>query len=274
MTKIRLMRIGDIPQVIRIANQSFYEWARYTLFFGKNMVEKMRDFPEWQFVAEERENVVGFVINELTQRGIHLCWIAVLPGYQGKEIGKKLLEEVEKKGKQEKKVRIYLDTPFARSFYIKYGFREEKVIYRLLKEISGKVIEKPEKMRILYLEDIKDIIPSLEEKTYSFLLAFFSSFPYEQEKIIGIENGNRWEGIVIGKTNEFSQEIVETRFLWGKEKIKALKSLEYIASTQGRKWIGVETESKEEAEEFKKSGYREEKNPLYWTEYHLLKPLF
>jgi len=264
----------DMGEIVRVANQSFLEWARYTSYIGKKFLEKIHRFPEWQFVAEENGVIVGFVINEPVEKGIKISWIAVLPSYQGKGIGGELLRKVEEKCKSLGLKDIHVGTPFALSFYQKYGFELVKVTYRLIKEIVGKVIPSPHTYFNPGLEDIRELTPLLGEEIHPFLEAFFDTFPEEQEKIVGIRRGNVWEALAVGKTNPFSQELVETRFLWGENKWEALRVLEYISSVQGRRWVGVETESEEEKQALERQGYTKvEKNPLYWTLYHLIKKL-
>ena len=90
---------------------------------------------------------------------------------------------------------------------------------------------------------------------------------------MGIKGEDIWKALGVGKTNTFSRELVETKFLWGKNKWEALRVLEYISSVQGRRWVGVETRWEEEKKNLENQGYKEEKHPLYWTEYHLVKRL-
>ena len=118
------MKIYDIPEVVRVANQSFFEWARYTEIIGPKIVERYLKFPEWQFVAEKDKKIIGFVINELTGKNLHLCLIAILPDYYGRKIGGNLLKKVEKEATKKGIKKIFLDTPFAKNFYLKYGFKE------------------------------------------------------------------------------------------------------------------------------------------------------
>ena len=122
--RIRQMRPSDAVAVVRIANQAFLETARLTSLMGRRFVQRMKGDRDCLFVAESDDGeVVGFVIGSCKGGRATIGWIAVHPGHQGRGIGGMLLEAVEGKA-MERGIRVVeTGTPFARTFYEKYGYR-------------------------------------------------------------------------------------------------------------------------------------------------------
>jgi len=275
--KIRIMKVADIPDVIRVANQSFFEWARYTVYIGPQIIEKYTKFPEWQFVAEEKGEIVGFVINEVMGDKIHLCWIAVLPDFHGKGIGGKLLKKPEAKAIKKGIKKIFLDTPFARNFYLKYGFKEKEKIFRLVRDITGKKVEKEIGIELIEFSNLKDILLFLSKKnSIEFLKNYFYSYGRNENLNIIYKKGGEIRSVAVGVKNEFCPEYIEIKFLWGKsvkDKIKILKGMEYLVSTTGRRGVVLSTSDKFLVKELQKYGYSERKDPIFWSQFNLEKSL-
>lgn len=277
MYHVRLMKIEDIPSVARIANQSFFEAARYIDWVGEVLIERIKRFPKWQFVAEEEKKIVGFAVNEKTDEGVHLCLIAILPGFQGREIGGKLLHFLEKKTRSSGIKKIWLDTPYAKNFYLQHGFAETSRIYRVMKEIAGKIIEKGEGIKPLKFDDLEDALSSLPPKEKpEFLTWYFKAYEAQGNLILGVEGGEGWRGIGIGKDNKYCAELLEIKFIWAetvKDKLRIIKGFEYMASTFGKRWVGIATADERFLSLLLKNEYRDEKNPIFWTQYNMEKIL-
>jgi len=273
--EIRLMKIDDIPDVVRVANQSFFEWARYTVKIGPKVVEKYIKFPEWQFVAEINKKIAGFVINEVVENKIHLCWIAVSTEFQGKGIGGNLLKKLEKEAINNGIKEIFLDTPFARNFYFKYGYKETGKIFRLIKDITEGKIEKVKGVELIEFSNLKSILNIMDERNSSeFLKNYFYSVEKDGNLSVVYRENKEIRSVSVGVKNEFCPEYVEIKFLWGKalkDKLKIIKGVEYLTSTIGRRGVVLSTSDNSILKKLAKEGYSERKDPIFWSQYNLVK---
>ncbi len=85
-------------------------------------------FPEYYFVAECNDTVVGYVIGFVERGEVgHIASIAVLPEYRGRGLGKKLLGAIEdafrKKGLREAVLEVSVKNKIAINLYLSSGYR-------------------------------------------------------------------------------------------------------------------------------------------------------
>ncbi len=85
-------------------------------------------FPEYYFVAECGNTVVGYVIGFVERGGVgHVASIAVLPEYRGRGLGKRLLEAIEdafrKNGLRESVLEVSVKNKVAINLYLSSGYR-------------------------------------------------------------------------------------------------------------------------------------------------------
>jgi len=279
--EVRQMRLVDIPEVIRIANQSFFEQARRPRDIGPGLIERLKNFPDWQIVALVNNEIAGFLVGRIHPRKKvpNIYWMATHPKFWGTGIGGKLLAAIEEKARENGYDRVITGTPFALKFYQKYGYKCVEIVYALTKEIAGKQIDRDENIfiKVADLEDITSIIEKLNEaESLKFLEAFFKVYEDEPDKIIvGLKN-NELAGIIIGKTNLYTSELVEIIYLHVKIpelRLALINNFLYECSKKGKRWVGITTSEEKLKEQLEKDGWRDAKLPMCWTSYGLVKEL-
>ncbi len=80
------------------------------------------------YVYEENGKIIGFIVFTIMYEKAEIIDVAVMPDYQGKEVGSKLVEAVIKECIKENCESITLEVRISNykgiSFYRKHGFRE------------------------------------------------------------------------------------------------------------------------------------------------------
>jgi len=116
------------------------KWAKHGL--GISLGKSIRSKTEINLIAEENGKLIGYASSEIItnpgwvayKKQGHLYNLYVLPKYQGKGIGKKLIEkslEWFRKNKiKDLKIQAYVWNKRARKLYHKYGFKEYMVILK------------------------------------------------------------------------------------------------------------------------------------------------
>ncbi len=74
----------------------------------------------------------------------------------------KPVEEIESKAIKNRMRKIYLDTPFAKNFYLKYGFKEKEKIFRRVRNITGKKVEREIGIEFIEFSTLKDTLLFLD----------------------------------------------------------------------------------------------------------------
>lgn len=116
------------------------DWVKHGL--GISLGKSIRSKSEINFIAEEKGKILGYASSEIIpnpgwvsyKKQGHLYNLYVLPKYQGKGIGKKLIEKSLEWFKENKitdlKILSYVENKRARNLYRKYGFKEYMVILK------------------------------------------------------------------------------------------------------------------------------------------------
>lgn len=123
----------EIVKILKSVNSFHKDIDNY-----KVRMRVYKNNPDLSLVAEEDNKIVGTVLGQGDGR-IGLVWsLAVLPEYQGKGIGKRLMIEIEKKLKKRKCVGISLLTQKNRKraihMYKRMGYKLFKNFYLMVKE--------------------------------------------------------------------------------------------------------------------------------------------
>ncbi len=102
------------------------------------------------FVAQENDKIIGFLIFTSDEGKVKISWMGVEPRSQGKSVGTKLIEFLEKKlksiGLKELRVETLAESiayePYekTRLFYKKRGFEVEKV-RKIKSEDNGEILD-------------------------------------------------------------------------------------------------------------------------------------
>ncbi len=124
---IRWMIRRDMPEVSAIEQNSFeFPWTEKDFFRclrGRNCIG---------MVAENDEQVVGFMIYELHNSQLHILNFAVRPDYRRRNIGQQMVEKLIGKLSQQRRNRIVLEVRetnlAAQLFFQKMGFRAITVL--------------------------------------------------------------------------------------------------------------------------------------------------
>ena len=126
--KIRKEEVRDFIDVSNVIEEAFRD-AEHTDHNEHNLVRKLRTSsafnPELSIVALDGEKIIGHILFTEIKIGedtsLALAPLAVLPEYQGKGIGRVLIEEGHKKAKEEGyKSVIVLGHP---EYYPKFGYK-------------------------------------------------------------------------------------------------------------------------------------------------------
>lgn len=279
--RIRRMRPQDVVEVVRIANQAFLETARLTRRLGYGFAKYMLEGGELLFVAEtEGGKVVGFVFGRREEDSAVIGWIAVHPEYQGRGIGGLLLKAVEDKARRTGLKTVITGTPFARSFYEKYGYECYRVERALLLELIGRTVKPPRDLdvRPLLLDDLPALASFMGDEEYlRFLMTYFSVYDSDPDMCLIGFRGKDVAGAVVGKRNEVYPDLVTLEELVVKDESHAydmLDALTYAVSVKGYRWVGVRLPVRGlDEEELLRKGWKDAKLPSFWTRYHIRKHL-
>ena len=95
--------------------------------YSKHILDELRENPDLSFVATDNGNVVGYVQAETHNGDAVLEDIAVAKKYQGKNVGKRLLEKeltvLKRKGVKIVLAEVHYKCASAIPFYYKHNFR-------------------------------------------------------------------------------------------------------------------------------------------------------
>lgn len=124
MIEIRTFEPNDIFSVIKLANQTLtekYNSSLFSYFYETN--------PDGFIVANLNSKIVGFLIGvKISNQKTKILMISVLPQYQKRKVGTKLLEEFLKRTQKEKiniiELEVRTDNYKAIRFYEKHGFKK------------------------------------------------------------------------------------------------------------------------------------------------------
>lgn len=132
--KIRKSAVNDIDGMMKVAG------SLHPLWFDKVAINESMPIDlnvQKGYVAEDKGTIIGFVTYTSDNGNVKISWLGILPEYQRRGIGARLLKVVEKElGKiGVKKIRVetvaesekYEPYERTRAFYIKMGFKVEKV---------------------------------------------------------------------------------------------------------------------------------------------------
>lgn len=280
--KVRTASISDVVDIVRIANQAFLEIARLPGSLGHGFVVHMKSFPDWIFVAERTTDrkVIGFLIGSRDKHAAKISWIAVHPEFWGRGIGGMLLHAIEEKARSEGLRIIETGTPFARSFYEKYGFHCINVQKAYILEIAGRKVESPSniEIRFLFLFDLSELAQVMSKNNYLNLLeSYFSALKANNENaILGLKN-NQIVGVVIGQRDSLYRDLMILRYLYSVKQEYApdlLHALIFLSSVKGYRWIGVKLPLFGIEEQYlRDTGWNEARLPSFWTRYWMRKDL-
>jgi ribosomal protein S18 acetylase RimI-like enzyme len=127
----RSFELCDFDEVIAL-------WKKAGLFLSQSdtltgMEKKLARDPDLFFVAEEDSHIISVVMGSYDGRRGWINHLAVDPDYQGRKIGQKMIEELEKRFKHEgcDKVNllIELSNGEVEHFYEKQGYQRDDLIF-------------------------------------------------------------------------------------------------------------------------------------------------
>jgi len=124
MIKLRNLSFSDLERVREIDRISFLDRAPYS---EKFLREIFQNYPQGLVVAEDKREIVGYIVSRPQKDKIEIVSLAVLPDRQRKGIGTALTKFlIERFQKEEiKEVFLYVRTKNKRavSFYQELGFK-------------------------------------------------------------------------------------------------------------------------------------------------------
>jgi len=122
---VQIMRKSDLNAVSELAilANPFTTKEKYY----KNLLDELRENPDLSFVAVENGKVVGYVQADILNDEAVLEDIAVAKEYQGRGIGKRLLDRelmaLKQKGAKTVAAEVHYKCASAIPFYYKHNFR-------------------------------------------------------------------------------------------------------------------------------------------------------
>ena len=262
---VRKMTLRDLYYVIRIANMSFPFTGRRPSVVGPYIVNRLYQDPEFQFVANLNDKIVGFITcRRENESKAELTYIAVHPAFRGKGVGKKLVRTLENSLRERGYKYLWLVTqPMAKPFYENIGYKVFRIIYRLGLEILDKTIEKTtQKLRYMTLKDAVKLASNVSDWD-KMLSTFLRVYEKEPDKAIMISRDNKIIGFIISETDLYNKDFLIIKYAYYRsieDLTKLLEATEYVASLKGYRWLGYSTEDLEMVKELKKLGWSE--NPL------------
>ncbi|KPJ62481.1 MAG: hypothetical protein AMS15_03860 [Planctomycetes bacterium DG_23] len=280
MIRIRQMRLGDVPEAVRLCNQAFLESARRP-GVGARFVNSLQEHPRYQLVATARGEIVGVLQSQVDRKiktaGVRL--LGVHPKLQRQGVGSKLLRAIERKAKRDGLTKLELGTPFALPFYEKCGYRCVRIRHKFIREITCSEVQRPKtpQIRRADVEDLPNVIQAFPKKVAEqFLITFYEDYEAEERlQILGFSN-QRPVAAAAGKANEMCRELMELRFLYGRTReveMAMIRAFEYETSKRGRRYVGVTENRSRMIKRLKQLGYEEAHEAFWWTGYHLEKNL-
>jgi len=175
---IRQASVHDIPVMIEICKNTFIESARHSAVAINIFRAAFTGHPGWQWVAEMDGAVAGFIVcnrNE-TEGFANINLIGVDPCAKGTGIGGKLLDVLEKHTAASRLNLVRLGTPYARTFYEKYGYTCAKIDEKYVIELVGKPLPPLPDCVIqpILPTDLPQLLPLIPaEIQFDFLTAYY-----------------------------------------------------------------------------------------------------
>lgn len=125
--QIRWMIRRDMPEVLRIENESFeFNWTE------EDFLACLRQRNCIGMVAEQENRVVGFMIYELHKTRLHILNFAVAPVFRRLAVGGQMIEKLINKLSQQRRQEIVLEVREtnlpAQLFFQSQGFRAVRVL--------------------------------------------------------------------------------------------------------------------------------------------------
>ncbi len=122
--KLRFFHDTDLTDISKIESSSFTVGA-YSLMMLKSMIYSNSSFT---IVIEENNKIIGYgTAAKLNKKSMDIESIAILPEYQGKGYGSKLIEAVEDEIKKRNYKTAVLEVreknENAKSFYLNHGYK-------------------------------------------------------------------------------------------------------------------------------------------------------
>ena len=281
---IRKMELEDLLEVIRVCNQAFKEAARITSYIAPQLLRSLVSQPEAQLVAEVEGKIAGFLRGKFDfEKGeAVIAHIAVHPRYQGRGIGGKLVRHFEKLAKSRGLRKVSLDTPFAREFYEKLGYRCTKITYAVICDLVGKEVTKPEVRDFkivdpIRLDHITVIARSLtKDDAYRCLSHYFDIYEAPRRISILALSGNEVVGIIMGKEHTWIRDLLAVTYLYGLDlrvKVWLLRFSVYKASLIGLRYLGIRTDDHSLVKELLREGWEIKSFDTFWTGYTMERAL-
>ncbi len=152
---IRWMIRRDMPAVLGIENKSFeFPWSE------EDFIRCLRQRNCIGMVAEEQEQVVGFMIYELHKNRLHILNFAVAPDGRRKGIGQSMIAKLIGKLSHDRRNRIMLEVREtnldAQLFFKQLGFRAVSV----LRDFYEDTAEDAYLMQFRYQPSAEELAPS------------------------------------------------------------------------------------------------------------------
>lgn len=133
--KIRKFKPKDYKELVKVLKSGYVFHKDIDNY--KVGLRVYKNDPDLSLVAEEDKKIVGAVLGQGDGRIGFIWGLAVLPKYQGKGIGKKLMLEIEKRLMKRKCVGISLLTEPNRKkaieMYKKIGYKNLRNFYLMVK---------------------------------------------------------------------------------------------------------------------------------------------
>ncbi len=139
MILVRNFLPSDLPVVYDIETKSFPD--PYDALFLLNLYQM---YPETFLVAEMDSLVMGYVISRTVGHRGHILAIAVSPPFRGRDIGRRLMEDITARLKIRNVSAVWLEVRVsnekARRFYEGLGFRAVRTIPRYYSDGENAII--------------------------------------------------------------------------------------------------------------------------------------
>lgn len=275
---IREIKIEDVADIIRVANQAFLEDARRPSVSGRTLVNCLSRFPKLQLLAEVDGEVVGFILGSIENDKGKIALLAVSPKHWRKGIGRRLVKSLEDRIRKAGGREVVLGTPFARGFYEKLGYKCHNIEFKLIRELPYSTISRMDSdLSPILFNDLKTIVKKLDhDEALKFLGAYFSAFEAKGGKAYKLMGDNGVQGVVVIAKNKWNSELLEITYAYpseGEVMIRLAENVVVEASKMGYRWVGLRTYSKELADTLIRRGWKEAHMAEFWTMYLMRKEL-
>jgi len=278
--------VTDIPAMVHLAMRTFIEGARHPAVAMRLFADSFRNHSGWQWVAVAEGRVVGFAACKYntTAKKAGIFLIGVDPSVKGGGIGGKLLACFEEKCRETKVPLIRIGTPYAKTFYEKYGYICAETAEKYLLDLLGK--PEPDlgsaKLEPLTLSDIDALLPLIQaERQLEFLSRFYGQIGLGSAYKL-LEAGTPRLVFGLGTKSQDSLEIpsaipelmaLDFYYFLGKEDDTLLLNASIKAAMlAGARRFGLEPGSRCSLKEnLLAAGFTLSAHPAYWTMYDMEK---